>query len=107
MWEKMSPIYSFLVFLICVVCAFRMTIPSLTGSVIIMARLVFFFDWWFLDTRRLVRLAAEVNPNFEFKTFDFAVVGGSVYDFLTLCVVNVLFIWQLTLFVRLVRSESS
>jgi hypothetical protein len=104
MWEMMSPLYSFVVFLICIACALRLTIPSQTFSLMTLALLVFFFDRWFLDTRRVVKLAVEVNPGFEFKTFDFAVANGSIFDFLTLCLVNILFIWQISLLVRLIRS---
>jgi hypothetical protein len=106
MWEIMSPIYSFIVFCICTGCSWKISIPSLVCSIIPMFLLVLFFDRWFIDSRRMVVLAAEMNPNFQFKTFDFAVTNGSFYDFLTLCLVNILLVWQMSLFVRSIRRNS-
>jgi hypothetical protein len=107
MWEKMSPIYSFLGFLICSACLIRLRVPSLSIYFISSALLTFFFDWWLVDTRLVITRASDINPNYEFGTFDFALLNGTAYDFATLILINFLFVWQASILFRSSRSDKS
>lgn len=100
MTEVMSPLYSFIVFFICIFLVWKITFPTIVFSLILTFFLTLFFDWWFIDTQKLIAYAAKVNPNFEFKTFDFILIGGSVYDVLTLFITNAVFLWQISILFR-------
>jgi hypothetical protein len=105
MTEIMSPIYSFIVFFICIFLVWKINLPTIFFSCLLTLLLTIFFDWWFIDTQQLIAYAAKVNPNYEFKTFDFILIGGSIYDVLTLFAVNFLFFWQASIFVRMLRKD--
>ncbi len=101
MTEIMSPIYSFVVFLICIFLVWKITFPTIAFSLTLTFFLTLFFDWWFVDTQQLIAYASEVNPDFEFKTFDFILIGGSIYDVLTLLIINTIFLWQISILFRI------
>ena len=105
MWEMMSPIYSFVAFLICTVGSWRVTFSSILWSIFPMALLAFFFDWWLIDSMHIAVRAAEISPGFEFKTFDFAVYGGTIFDFYSLIISNLLLVWQILTLVRFFRLK--
>ena len=103
MKEMMSPMYSFIVFIICVPLAWKINSLRSLLSLFPLLLLTLFFDYWFIQTRQDMAYTAINNSNFEFKTFDFALIGGTIYDLLTLLLTNVLFIWQVTILVRFSR----
>ena len=101
MTEIMSPLYSFIVFFICIFLVWKVNFISIAFSLILTILLTIFFNWWFIDTQQLIAYAAQVNPDFEFKTYDFILIGGSIYDVLTLFTVNLLCLWQISILYRL------
>jgi hypothetical protein len=100
-WELISPLYSLAAFAICVPVAWKLNPARLTFSLFPLGLLTFFFDRWFVDTQYWIRDALLMNPDYEFKTFDFMLRAGSLVDVLTLLLVNVLVVWQITLLYRL------
>jgi len=106
MTEMMSPIYSFVVFFICIFLIWKINLTTLIFSSFLTSLLTIFFDWWFIDTQQLIAYAAKVNPDFEFKTFDFILIGGSIYDVITLLVVNFLLFWQISILLRMLIKTS-
>jgi hypothetical protein len=105
MWDKVSPIYSFIVFAVSLIACWKISIPSVTCSLLPIALLTFFFDRWFLDSRHTISIAAKVNPDYQFKTFDFALLNGSIYDFVSLIVVNIAFLWLFSILIRLLNRN--
>lgn len=105
MEDMMAPIYSFLVFSICSILLWRVDLPRAVGSILVFLPLVYFFDYWFIDSQLRIAQAAEINPNFPFKTFDYILITGSAYDVITLSLVNILPIWLITVVVRTYRGE--
>jgi hypothetical protein len=103
MWELVSPLYSLAAFGICIPLAWKLDPARLTFSLFPLGLLTFFFDRWFVDSQYWIRDAVLVNPDYEFKTFDFILRAGSLVDVLTLLLVNVLVVWQITLLHRLQR----
>ena len=101
MTEIMSPIYSFIVFFICIFLVWKINFATIIFSSFLSLILTIFFDWWFIDTQQLIAYAAEDNPGYEFKTFDFLLIGGSVYDAITLFVVNFVLFWQISILLRM------
>jgi hypothetical protein len=99
--DRMSPIYSFVVFFICFIMAWKIHLPGMIFSAFLVSALTHFYDSWFITTQRAVSATLEMNPDYDFKTFDFFLVGGSFYDFLTLFIINVLFVWQATILFRM------
>ncbi len=104
MTEVMSPLYSFIVFFTCIFLVWKITFPTILLSLVITFFLTLFFDWWFIDTQQIVAYVAKVNPNVEFKTFDFILIGGSIYDALTLFISNLILIWQISILYRIFRE---
>lgn len=106
MWEMMSPIYSFAGLAACLICFVRLSSASVVISLIPNGLLVVFFDRWFVDTRIRISNAAIDYPDFQFQTFDFALLNGSFIDLFTLVLCNMLVFWQLALIIRLIRERS-
>jgi len=106
MTEMMSPIYSFIVFFICIFLVWKINLTTIFFSSLLTLLLTIFFDWWFIDTQQRIAYAAEVNPNYNFKTFDFILINGSVFDVITLFAVNFLFFWQLSIFLRILVKDT-
>lgn len=107
MVEKMSPIYSFVLFFVCIFLIWKINLPTVIFSCLLTLYLTIFFDWWFVDTQKILAYAAAINSDYEFKTFDFILIGGSVYDALTLFVVNFLLFWQTSILVRMLRKRKN
>lgn len=104
-WHLMSPLYSFAALLVCLLLYWKLEVPLLATAMLPLLLLTFFYDYWFVDSQLLIRRAADVNPDFEFKTFDYILVSGSFYDAVTLILVNILFIWHTSLLIRLMRTS--
>lgn len=107
MKEMMSPIYSFVVFIICVPLVWKIHRGRILLSIFALLPLVIFFDRWLIHTRRVMANATALYPEVVFKTFDFALLGGSIFDLLTLVISNFLFIWQISIFYRLWKWNRS
>ncbi len=105
MEDMMSPIYSFIVFFLCLILLWKIEIISMFSSTFLTSLLTIFFDTWFVDTQFLISRAFTVNPNYEFKTFDFLLINGSPYDVFTLLIVNLLVIWQVHILFRLIADR--
>lgn len=64
------------------------------------------FDYWFIDSQIRVRLILGANRDFAyFGRFDHIMIWSSIYDVITLFLVNVLLVWQLSLIYRAVSSN--
>ena len=96
-----SPLYSLTAFAICIPLAWKLDPTRLIFSLFLLGLLTFFFDRWFVDSQYWIRDAVLVNPDYEFKTFDLILRAGSLVDVLTLALVNVLVVWQITMLYRL------
>lgn len=101
--EMMSPLYSFVVFAICTPLAWRVNQLKSVSSLVVLFLLAWFFDSWMIDSRQRIAIAAIENPDYHFKMFDFALLEGSIYDLVTLILVNILLIWQISILYRLSR----
>jgi hypothetical protein len=101
MTEIMSPIYSFVVFFICFIMMRKIYLPGMILSAFLVSALTYFYDSWLVETQYEVRKALAENPDYNFQTFDFFLIDGSFYDFLTLFIINVLFVWQTTVLFRM------
>ena len=99
--EMMSPFYSFIVFLVCIFLVWKLNLITVTFSIILTLLLTLFFDWWFIETQVMIGYAAKVYSNYEFKTFDFILLDGSIYDAITLFIVNFLLFWQISILLRM------
>ena len=99
--DLVSPLYSFVAFAICVPLAWKLDPARLIFSLLPLGLLAYFFDNWFVDTQYRIREAAVVAPDYEFKTWDFILLSGSIFDVLTFLLVNVLIVWQIKLLFRL------
>lgn len=104
-WEIMAPHYCVEAFLLCVPLAWKLNQATLTFSLPPLGLLTYFFDYWFVDSQFRIRETAILNPDYEFATFDFVLVAGSLFDVLTFFLVNALVVWQGTLMYRLFRSH--
>jgi hypothetical protein len=107
MWELVSPLYCFTIFLVLASAFWKQSTPRLILALLPLVWLVYFFDRWFVDTRWRITLASEINPDYPFKPLDFILLSGSVIDVVSLAIVNVLFIWTITMIVRLWREPES
>jgi len=105
MWELMSPLYCFAAFVFIAPLTFKIESVNLVFSLFLLSLLTFFYDYWFVDSQMRVRRILEVNPNYEFKMLDFAIIRGSIYDVITIILVNALLIWHLSLLYRLWSSN--
>ena len=99
--DLVSPLYSVVAFAICVPLAWRLDPAKLIFSLLPLALLTYFFDNWFVDSQYRIREAAVVAPDHEFKTWDFILLSGSIFDVLTFLLVNVVIGWQIKLLYRL------
>ena len=99
--DLVSPLYSVVAFAICVPLAWKLDPARLIFSLFPLGLLAYFFDGWFVDSQYRIREALLVNPDYEFKTFDFILVPGSIFDVLTFLLVNVLIVWRINLLYRL------
>jgi hypothetical protein len=106
-WNLMSLFYCFTIFLLLAATHYKITTSRLLISLFPLMWLVYFFDRWFMDTRWPIHLAAEVNPEYPFKPLDFILLPGSVIGVVTLPLVNILFIWAITMNIRLWREPKS
>ena len=97
--QLLSPDYCLMTFFIGSILAWKITPFSLGLSVVLVYRLAYFFDYWLIDTRRMIAAAGEISPAYKFKTFDFVLLCGSVYDFLSLCLINFLALMQIFIFI--------
>lgn len=98
--DLVSPVYSVVAFAICVPLAWKLDSAKLICSLLPLALLTYFFDNWFVDSQYRIREAAVVAPDYEFKTWDFILLSGSIFDVLTFVLVNVLIVWQISLIYR-------
>ncbi len=106
MAEMMSPLYSFLAFFVCALLIWKINFTTLICSSVLILLLTIFFDWWFIDTRQIIAYAAKVNPEYHFKTFDFILVSGSIYDVITLFLTNFILFWQISILLRMLIKTS-
>ena len=106
MTEMLSPLYSFVAFFLCIFLVWKIDFAKLIFSTFVMFLLTIFFDWWFFDTQRIVTYFSQVNPEYEFKTFDFILVSGSIYDVTTLFLTNFILFWQISILLRMLIKTS-
>jgi len=106
MTEMMSPLYSFLVFFVCVFLVWKINFTTLICSSFLILLLTIFFDWWFIDTQQIIAYAAKVNPDYEFKTFDFILISASIYDVISLFLTNFILFWQISILLRMLIKTS-
>lgn len=104
-WDLVGPIYSFVAFLLIVPLAHKLEITNLILSLFPLSLLTFFYDYWFVDSQIRVRQILEVNPNYDFKSLDFIMIWSSVYDVISLLLVNILLVWHLSLLYRLISAN--
>ena len=102
----MSPFYSFMVFLVCIFLVWKLNLITVTFSILLTLFLTLFFYWWIIDTQAALDNAAKVNSNYEFKTFDFILLDGSLYDVITLFIINFLLFWQISILLRMLIKTS-
>ncbi len=101
MEEMMSPLYSFAVFLLCIFLIWNLNFITVIFSIILTSLLSMFFDRWFIETQVKIDYAAKRNLDYEFKTLDFVLLSGSVFDVVTFLIVNFLLFWQISILLRM------
>ena len=101
MKNKMSPLYSFIVFLICTPLAWKIDKPRLLVSLFPISLLAIFFDWWLIDSRLMIADAYLHAGGEGIIPHNPLLLGGSHYDVATLFLVNILLVWQVTILWRL------
>lgn len=103
MEEMMSPSYSFIVFLVCSMLLWRITVSRLLFSGFFLLLLAIFFNWWLIDSQQIIADAIlETNPS-ELPDYNPLLLGGSLYDVITFFLVNILLVWNVAAVVRLCR----
>jgi hypothetical protein len=102
----MSPLYCIPTFALCLALAWRVSWRNVILSLMPLGLLTYFYDYWFIDSQLRIREAAVVAPEYEFKTFDFILLDGSVFDVVTFFLVAVLVVWHLRLLARLSEAET-
>lgn len=104
--DLLSPIFCFVVFLFVASMLWNFSRQALALSLVPLLLLTVFFDYWLVDSQIRVRQILDVNPDFPyFGRFDHIMIWSSIYDVITLCLVNVLLVWQLSLIYRLISSN--
>ena len=104
-WDLISPLYCFVGFLLIIPPLIKIKIETFFLSAVPLVLLTYFFDNWFVDTQLLIQRAAEVNPNFTFKTWDHFLLGGSATDVFTFLLVNILVLWQASMIFRTIKDQ--
>lgn len=104
-WDVMGPFLSLVAFLIIVPLSRKLLTANLTLSLLPLSLLTLFYDYWFVDSQIRVRQILEVNPNYAFKSLDFIMIWSSVYDVITLFLVNILLLWNLSLIYRMISAN--
>ena len=103
--DLLSPLFCFVVFLFVASVLWRFSRETLVLSVFPLLLLTLFFDYWVIDSPIRVRWLLDGNPDYPFRAFDYLMIGSSIYDVITLFLVNVLLVWQISLIYRLISSN--
>lgn len=100
--EQMSPLYSFFGFLFCFLIVWKINLPQMAFAPFIISLLLNFYNSWFLETISFAKSASENNIDYHYKTFDYILINGCFNDVYLLALVNILFLWQITIFFRMI-----
>lgn len=103
MEEMMSPAYSFIVFLVCSILVWRITVSRLLFSGLFFFLLAIFFDWWLVDSQQIIADAIRETSPSELPDYNPLLLEASPYDVITFFLVNILLVWNVVAVFRLYR----
>ena len=103
--DILSPLICFIVFLFVASMLWSFSRQTVLISLVPLLLLTLFFDYWVIYSQVRVRYLLVGNPEYPFRLLDHVIIGSSIYDVITLFLVNILFVWNLSLLYRLVSKN--
>jgi len=103
--DILSPVICFVVFLWIASMLWTFSRETLVVSLVPLLLLTLFFYYWVIDSQIRVRQMLHVNPEYPWRQLDHVMISSSIYDLVTLFLVNVLLIWQISMIYRLISSN--
>lgn len=100
----MSRIYSFFVFLVCILLIWKFSFIKVLATTFFSSLLAYFFDSWFYTS--LSRLYFYFNSNLPNMTLIDATFE-TYYNFITFLLINFLVLWQISILFRMLMRTNS